>query len=165
MNLTFEVRDGILNHTGAVTPVTLEGQIVKISDRIAYINHDIDDALRSGVIKESDLPEDCSGALGGDHRSRINTLVTDLVKNSDGRECIIMSEECSFYMDKLRSFMFENVYHSKIVKKDEELDKVKNMIFSLYDYYQKNPEELPKETRDMIEEFGIDEAVKDHIAE
>lgn len=164
MNLTFEVRDGILNHTGDVTPVTLEGQIVKISDRIAYINHDIDDALRSGVIKESDLPEDCSGVLGGDHRSRINTLVTDLVKNSDSRDRIIMSEDCRFYMDKLRSFMFENVYHSKIVKKDEELDKVKNMIFSLYDYYQKNPEELPKETRDMVEEFGIDEAVKDHIA-
>lgn len=164
MNLTYEVRDGILNHTGDAIPVTLEGQAVKFSDRIAYINHDIDDALRSGVIKESDLPKDCVNILGHDHRTRINTLVTDLIKNSDGRDRIIMSDECRFYMDKLRTFMFQNVYHSKVVKKDEELDKVRNMIFSLYDYYVKNPEELPAETRGMIGEFGIDEVVKDHIA-
>lgn len=164
MNLTFEVRDGILNHTGAVTPVTLEGQIVKISDRIAYINHDIDDALRSSVIKESDLPKDCVEILGQDHRTRINTLVTDLVRNSDGRDRIIMSDECRFYMDKLRAYMFENVYHSKVVKKDEDLDKVKNMIISLYDYYEQNSKELPAETLGMIEEFGVDEVVKDHIA-
>ncbi len=164
MNLTFEVRDGILNHTGDSTPVTLEGQIVKFSDRIAYINHDIDDAVRSGVIKESDLPKDCVDILGHSHRTRINTLVSDLIRNSDGRDQIIMSDECRFYMDKLRSYMFENVYHSKVVKKDEELDKVKNMIFSLYDYYVKNPKELPPETRNMIDEFGIDEVVKDHIA-
>lgn len=164
MNLTYEVRDGILNHTGDAIPVTLEGQAVKFSDRIAYINHDIDDALRSSVIKESDLPKDCVDILGHDHRTRINTLVTDLIKNSDGRDRIIMSDECRFYMDKLRTFMFENVYHSKVVKKDEELDKVRNMIFSLYDYYVKNPEELPAETRGMIGEFGIDEVVKDHIA-
>ena len=164
MNLTFEVRDGILNHTGAVTPVTLEGQIVKISDRIAYINHDIDDALRSSVIKESDLPKDCVEILGQDHRTRINTLVTDLVRNSDGRDRIIMSDECRFYMDKLRAYMFENVYHSKVVKKDEDLDKIKNMIISLYDYYEQNPKELPAESFEMIEEFGVDEVVKDHVA-
>ncbi|MEL7657828.1 MAG: deoxyguanosinetriphosphate triphosphohydrolase, partial [Bacillota bacterium] len=164
MNLTEEVRDGILNHTGKVTPITLEGQIVKISDRIAYINHDIDDALRGGIIKISDLPKDCVETLGRDHRTRINTLVTDLIKNSDGKDKIIMSEERSFYMDKLRTYMFENVYHSKIVKKDEELDKIKNMIFSLYDYYENNPKELPLETREMIKEFGTGEVVKDHIA-
>lgn len=164
MNLTSEVRDGILNHTGQVTPATLEGQIVKFSDRIAYINHDIDDALRSSVIRKSDLPKDCVDVLGNDHRTRINNLVNDLVRNSDGRDHIIMSEECRFYMDKLRTFMFENVYHSKVVKKDEELDKVRNMIFSLYDYYVRNPEELPAETRSMIGEFDINEVVKDHIA-
>jgi dGTPase len=164
MNLTFEVRDGILNHTGDDTPVTLEGQIVKISDRIAYINHDIDDALRSGVIRESDLPKDCVDVLGHDHRTRINTLVNDMIRSSDGEERILQSEECSFYMDKLRAYMFENVYHSKTVKKDEELEKVRNMIFSLYDYYMKNPKALPVETREMIWEFGVDEVVKDHIA-
>ena len=164
MNLTFEVRDGILNHTGKVTPVTLEGQIVKISDRIAYINHDIDDALRGGIIKETDLPKDCVEVLGQDHRTRINTLVYDLIRNSDGNDRIIMSEECRFYMDKLRNYMFENVYHSKVVKKDEELDKIKNMIFSLYDYYENNNKELPPERREMIKEFGVGEVVKDHIA-
>ena len=164
MNLTTEVRDGILNHTGKITPITLEGQIVKISDRIAYINHDIDDALRGGIIKIADLPRDCVETLGRDHRTRINTLVTDLIENSDGKDQIIMSEECSFFMDKLRTYMFENVYHSKIVKKDEELDKIKNMIFSLYDYYENNPKELPHETREMIKEYGIGEVVKDHIA-
>ena len=164
MNLTFEVRDGILNHTGEVTPATLEGQIVKISDRIAYINHDIDDALRSGVIKETDLPADCVDILGHSHRTRINTLVNDLIRNSDGEDRIIMSDQCRFYMDKLRDFMFDNVYHSKVVKKDEDLDKIKNMIFSLYDYYEANPEDLPEETRGMIGEFGIAEVVKDHIA-
>ncbi len=164
MNLTFEVRDGILNHTGKDTPATLEGQIVKFSDRIAYINHDIDDAVRSGVIKEADLPIDCVDVLGNSHRTRINTLVSDLIRNSDGKDQIIMSDECRLYMDKLRFYMFENVYHSKVVKKDEELDKVRNMIFSLYDYYVKNPGELPTESRDMIDEFGINEVVKDHIA-
>lgn len=164
MNLTFEVRDGILNHTGPVTPVTLEGQIVKISDRIAYINHDIDDAIRSGVIHHEDIPRDCIKNLGDNHRLRIDTLVQDLIKNSDGQDRIIMSEECRNHMNNLRNFMFENVYHSKIVKKDEELDKIKNMIFSLYDYYEQNPNKLPVERREMIEEFGIEEVVKDQIA-
>ncbi|MDD2189521.1 MAG: deoxyguanosinetriphosphate triphosphohydrolase [Eubacteriales bacterium] len=164
MNLTFEVRDGILNHTGNAIPATLEGQIVKFSDRIAYINHDIDDALRSLVIKETDLPEDSVKVLGNDHRTRINTLVNDLIQNSDGKDSIIMSENCRFYMEKLRTYMFENVYHSKTVKKDEELDKIRNMIFSLYNYYENNPKELPAESRTLIEDYGIEEIVKDHIA-
>jgi len=163
MNLTYEVKDGILNHTGKTSPSTLEGWIVKFSDRIAYINHDIDDALRSGIIKETDLPKDCVEVLGKDHRTRISTLVNDVIQNSDGKEQIIMSENCSFYMEKLRTYMFENVYHSKIVKKDEELDKIKNMIFLLYDHYIRNPNDLPAE-KSAIEEFGIEELVKDHIA-
>lgn len=163
MNLTFEVRDGILNHTGKMNPSTLEGWVVKFSDRIAYINHDIDDALRSGVIRESDLPKDCVKVLGHDHRTRISTLVNDIIKNSYGKDRIIMSENCSFYMEKLRTFMFDNVYHSKIVKKDEELDKIRNMIFTLYDYFNNNPNELFAEPS-AIEEFGIEEIVKDHIA-
>jgi dGTPase len=164
MNLTMEVRDGILNHTGSDIPITLEGQIVRFSDRIAYINHDIDDALRSGVIKESDLPKDCVAILGTNHRTRINTLVSDLVVNSDGRDQITMSDEKLFYMNKLRTFMFDNVYHSRKVKRDEELEKIKHLIFSIYNYLEENPKKLPLESREMIGEYGVHEVIKDHIA-
>ena len=164
MNLTMEVRDGIVNHTGPCKPITLEGEVVRFSDRIAYINHDIDDAIRGGIIKEEDLPKDCVETLGRDHRSRIDTLVRDLILNSDGKDRIIMSEERLEKMNRLRKFMFENVYHSKVVKKDEELDKIRNLIFSLYDYFRENPDKLPEEYRELIGECGIDCAVKDHIA-
>ena len=164
MNLTFEVRDGILKHTGEDIPITPEGQIVRISDRVAYINHDIDDALRSGVICEEDLPEDCVKVLGRTHRTRINTLVSDIVTSSDGQATIKISEERLFYMDKLRGFMFENVYHSGRVKREEELDKIHNMIFTLYDYFLAHAEELPPESSDMIEAFGPEEVIKDYIA-
>ncbi|NLY70808.1 MAG: deoxyguanosinetriphosphate triphosphohydrolase [Clostridiales bacterium] len=164
MNLTIEVRDGILNHTGDQIPFTLEGQVVRFSDRIAYINHDIDDALRSGVIKQDELSKDCLKILGQNHSSRISTLVSDIVENSDNKNKIMMSEEKLYYMDKLRNFMFENVYHSKIVKKDEELNKIKTMIYTLYDYFEEEPDRLPEETKEMISEFGVEEIVKDHIA-
>lgn len=164
MNLTREVRDGILNHTGQGIPITLEGQVVKTSDRIAYINHDIDDAIRGGIIAESDLPRDCMAFLGTGHRERINTLVKDMILQSDGKDQIFMSADALEAMDQLRSFMFEHVYYSKIVKKDEELDKIRNMIFFLYDYFKANPERLPQERREMIAECGLEEVVKDHIA-
>lgn len=164
MNLTEEVRDGIVNHTGEVTPFTLEGQIVKISDRIAYINHDIDDAIRSKVIDFYDLPKECLEILGNDHRSRINTLVFDMIKHSDGNNIITQSKECKDSMNDLRNFMFENVYHNNIVKKDEDLNKIKNIIKSLYEYFYNNQDELPEEGRKMIAKYGINEVVKDHVA-
>jgi dGTPase len=164
MNLTLEVKDGILHHTGSGRPSTLEGQVVRISDRIAYINHDIDDAIRGRIIKESDLPADCIRVLGQDHRTRINTLVWDLVRHSDNKPEIAMSELCSTQMDKLRSFMFANVYKSIIVKKDEELEKIERMIESLYNYFCENPGKMPDERQEMIEEYGVAVVVKDHIA-
>ncbi len=164
INLTKEVRDGILNHTGATLPMTLEGQIVKISDRIAYINHDIDDALRSGVITFDQLPKSAIEVLGEDHRTRINTLVLDMVRSSDGKDIIMQSPECKKQMDILRNFMFENVYCSGVVKKQEELAKVEEMIRFLYDYFVGKPEELPKESIDMIRTFGVNEVVKDYVA-
>ncbi|MDD2484114.1 MAG: deoxyguanosinetriphosphate triphosphohydrolase [Eubacteriales bacterium] len=164
MNLTFEVKEGILKHTGDKIPLTPEGQIVRICDRVAYINHDIDDALRSGVIRFEDIPADCIKALGSNHRTRINTLVSDLLENSDGKQTIMMSDEKLYYMNKLRNYMFENVYHSNKVKREEELDKIKNMIFSLYDHFLDHPQELPAESQDMIEIFGLEEVIKDHIA-
>lgn len=164
MNLTAEVRDGILNHTGPNKPFTLEGQIVRFSDRIAYINHDIDDAIRGGIIRQQDLPAACMEGLGSDHKTRINTLVTDLIRNSDGKSTIILSNSSSDLMNILRDFMFEHVYHSKVVKRDEELDKIRNMFFFLYDYFLQNPDKLPKERQDMMGRFGREEVVKDHIA-
>ena len=164
MNLTEEVRDGILNHTGRKSPFTLEGQIVRISDRVAYINHDIDDAIRSNVITKEELPYDCVDALGETTSQRINTLVLDIISNSEDTDFISQGEECSFFMNKLRDFMFANVYHSTIVKNNEELEKVKALIFFLYDYFMDTPDVLPQEYSDLVGECGLSEMVKDHIA-
>ena len=164
MNLTAEVRDGIVNHTGPEWPFTLEGQVVRHSDRIAYINHDIDDAIRGGIIRAEDIPADCSAYLGSDHRSRINTLVTDIVRSSEGKDRIVMSEDAAFYMKNLRDYMFANVYRNPEVKKASELDKIQNLIASLYAYFLENSEELPEEYQIIIRRDGVNEAVKDYIA-
>lgn len=164
MNLTAEVRDGIVNHTGKGVPFTLEGQIVKISDRVAYINHDIDDALRSGVITEDDIPESSLALFGRSHRERINNMVSDLINNSDGKEKISQSPEYRDELLLLRSFMFAYVYKSSRVKREEDLNKVEVVISSLYDYFLKNPDRLPGDMKRIAEEDGVREAVKDHIA-
>ena len=164
MNLTFEVRDGILNHTGPVMPQTIEGQIVRISDRIAYINHDIDDALRSGIITFEDLPEGPISILGDSHKKRIDTLVKDMIANSWGKETASLTEEKAEAMTKLRNFMFRNVYLNQNVKKVEDLHKVNTVIKSLYEYYIENPEQLPKEYYMMADQFGAAELAKDNIA-
>ena len=164
MNLTFEVRDGILNHTGQTMPVTVEGQIVRTSDRIAYINHDIDDALRSGIISMSDLPAECIAVLGSSHKKRIDTLVKDMIANSWDKEYASLTEEKSQAMNELRSFMFRNVYMNNDVKKVEDLNKVELIIESLYDYFCNNPDQLPEEYCMMMDEFGAAELVKDYVA-
>ncbi len=164
MNLTAEVRDGIVNHTGPTKPWTLEGQIVRFSDRIAYINHDIDDAIRGGIISFEDLPADCVAYLGRDHGTRIDTLVKDIITQSDGKPEIVQSDEAGFYMKKLRNYMFDAVYNSKVVKTDSELEKIRNLIFSLYDYYLERPELLPEELARLVEKDGVAEVVKDHVA-
>lgn len=164
MNLTVEVKDGIRNHTGEGVPLTLEGKVVKISDRIAYINHDIDDALRSGVIAEGDLPRECIEYLGAGHRERIDTLVKDMIANSYDAGEILMSDVCSEYMDRLRSFMFRNVYLNPDVKKNEESEKIQEVVTGLYHYYSARSEELPQEMQWMLSEYGVEETVKDYIA-
>lgn len=164
MNLTEEVRDGILNHTGKGIPFTLEGQIVKISDRVAYINHDIDDALRSQVISMKDIPQPALELFGRTHRERINTMVTDLIVNSDGKKEISQSEEFKEELGKLRTFMFSHVYKSRRVKKEEDLAKVEVVISSLYDYFLKHPAKLPQDLQKIAAEEGTHEAVKDYIA-
>ena len=164
MNLTEEVRDGIVNHTGANMPFTLEGQIVKISDRIAYINHDIDDAIRSGVISINDIPSSSLELFGMTHRERINNMVEDVVKNSDGRDMILQSPEYKEELDNLRRFMFANVYKSSRVKREEDLAKVEVVLSSLYKHYIDNPDQLPEDMQLIAETDGKAEAAKDYVA-
>ena len=164
MNLTFEVRDGILNHTGSTMPATPEGQVVKTSDRIAYINHDIDDAIRSGIITTEDLPSESIRVLGTTHKTRIDTLVKDMIENSVGKPTAQLSEEKAHAMNELRTFMFQNVYHNQKVKKVEDISKVKTIVESLYYYYLEKPNRLPAELLAMSDEFSIEELAKDHVA-
>ena len=164
MNLTAKVRDGIVNHTGSRKPFTLEGQVVKISDRVAYINHDIDDAVRSGVISMDDIPRKALETFGYSHAERINNMVTDIIRESDGKDEILQSPLFKDELITLRSFMFSHVYKSSRVKKEEDLAKVEVVIKSLYEYFLKNPDKLPEDLQDIAAANGINEAVKDYIA-
>ncbi|NLW21985.1 MAG: deoxyguanosinetriphosphate triphosphohydrolase [Tissierellia bacterium] len=164
LNLTYEVRDGILNHTGDGQPETLEGQIVRIADRIAYINHDIDDAIRANIIKKEDLPKDCVEILGSNHSERINTMISDVIQNSIGKNKVAMSEEIGYYTRKLREFMFERVYLNRVAKGEE--DKAKYIIEQLYKYYIKDINRLPLEHRGLYEDnnYSKEDIVCDYIA-
>jgi dGTPase len=137
LNLTDAVRDGILRHTGPEHPATLEGRIVRVVDRIAYINHDIDDALRAGVIGHDDLPAAEIGALGETGSARIDTLVRDLVERSAEAGDIVQGEEAGAAMDRLRTFMFERVYLGPNSRK--EAGRIERMLRSLFAYYADNP--------------------------
>lgn len=143
LNLTWEVRDGILNHTGPNEPATLEGQIVRIADRIAYINHDIDDALRAGVLKEEDLPKDLLEVLGRRHGVRINNMVNDLVRASMGKPSIQQSDEFASAMLQLRAFMFDRVYLESPAKAEN--PRAKKVLEELFDFFLNSPERLPRE--------------------
>ena len=164
LNLTYEVRDGILNHRGPIKPMTLEGQIVKICDRIAYVNHDIDDAIRSGVITFEDLPKREIGIIGSTHSERINNLIVDLCRNSEGKDSISLSPLFELSLDSLRSFLFENVYNSKDVRGVSDLDKVERIISSLYRHYLEHSDEIPGIYKKIEEEEGTEIAVKDLIS-
>lgn len=143
LNLTKEVRDGIANHQTSLTPMTLEGKIVRLSDKIAYINSDIDDSIRAGIIREEEIPFWLTDVLGHSLNKRLNTLVHDIVRNSEGKEDICMSPEVEKAMFSLRRFMYENVYTNPAAKSEEK--KVGTMIEQLYDHYIRYTEELPHE--------------------
>lgn len=147
LNLCDEVRDGIVNHSGANEAYTLEGGVVKFADRIAYINHDIDDAIRAGVLHEKDIPKDLIEILGDSHSKRINTMITDILKESYGQNYIKMSDEVGEAMLALRAFMFKEVYFNPITTKEH--DKAKNIISMLYDYYDEHPEKLPDNIKEI----------------
>ncbi|MBC8590755.1 deoxyguanosinetriphosphate triphosphohydrolase [Wansuia hejianensis] len=163
LNLTEEVREGIINHSGHSTSKTLEGQIVSIADRIAYINHDIDDAIRANIIKEDDLPKDCVNILGKSHGIRINTMIVDVIKNSLNKNKISMSKEIGEKTEKLRMFMFENVYYNIKAKPEEE--KVEYIIRGLYNYYLDNVNKLPSEIKVTYPtEYPIEDRICDYIS-
>ncbi|MDK2932446.1 MAG: dGTPase [Clostridiales bacterium] len=162
MNLTSEVRDGIVNHTGENQSATLEGQIIKYADRIAYINHDIDDAIRGGIIEKHHIPQNCLKVLGETHRQRINTMISDVIANSTDKNIICMSAEVYQATMELRKFMFDNVYIGSIAKKEEE--KVYNIIGELYNYFINHPEDLPSEMRSALDNADIHRIVCDYIA-
>lgn len=162
INLTGEVRDGIVNHTGEHRAKTLEGVIIKFADRIAYINHDIDDALRAGVIKNEDIPKECIDILGETNSKRINSMICDIVKNSVGKNDIIMSDEVQKATNKLREFMFSNVYIGSSAKMEDR--KAQHLIEKLYEYYMVNKDKLPAESRQMLEKEEDYRVVCDYIA-
>lgn len=141
LNLTFEVRDGILNHTGENQAQTLEGTVLKFADRIAYINHDIDDAIRGGIISENDIPGECIEVLGGTHGKRIDNMIKNVIENSSGKPQIQMSPDMASAMEKLRDFMFSRVYIGSAAKLEE--NKAKYVVKKLYEYFLKNTHELP----------------------
>lgn len=151
LNLTLEVLDGILNHTGETPePFTLEGQIVKIADRIAYVNHDIDDAIRAGILSPEMLPPECVRVLGATHGVRIDTLVRDIVENSLGRPQIGQSPEIREAMAALRQFMFDKVYLAEI--NQAQARKGRRIVKELYDLFVEYPSKLPRNLQARIEQ-------------
>ena len=149
LNLTAEVRDGIRNHQTAGMPFTLEGKIVRFCDKIAYINHDIDDSIRAGILEEDMLPKESARLLGNSTRERLNTMIHDIVIHSRDKNDIVMSEEIYNAMQKMRSFMFAKVYGSPMARLEEQ--KAGNMLKAMYEYYEKHFEELPQEFVKLLE--------------
>ena len=160
LNLTYEVRDGIVCHTRGKEADTLEGRIVKLADKIAYINHDIDDAVRAGVMCEEDIPLEIRKALGFKKSARINTMVLNVVENSV--DDIVFSPDIQEPFLELHSFMFDKVYTNPVCKGEE--TKAIEIIIRLYDYFLKNPERIPTAYHYIIDEEGVERAVCDYIA-
>jgi dGTPase len=156
LNLTEQVRDGILRHTGPELPATLEGRIVRLVDRIAYINHDIDDALRAGVLSPEDLPVAEIDALGATGSARIDTLVRDLVERSAAAGDIVQGEDAGAAMDRLRTFMFERVYLGPDSRRES--SRIERMLRALFAYYADNP------PPSMVPEAGDADRVVDWLA-
>ena len=163
LNLTWEVRDGILNHQTHLMPSTMEGKIVRLSDKIAYINHDIDDAIRARVLMEEDIPLEYREVLGDTSRKRLDTLIHNIVTNSLGKNDICMSPEVESAMRGLRKFMFDHVYLNTVSKREE--DRAEDLLRRLFGYYRVHIELLPAMNRQMIAAGEAEErAVCDYIA-
>lgn len=162
LNLTKEVRDGILTHSGKLQPATLEGECVAKADRIAYINHDIDDALRAGVLQEFEIPRECLNVLGDSHGKRIDTMIMDIVKESRGSNYVRMSNEVQEATDELRKFMFQYVYQDRWRNAEEE--RCDHVITALFEHYSQHPEDMPMEYIQIAYQEGSERAVTDYLA-
>ena len=162
LNLTYEVRDGIVNHTGDSKASTLEGVIVKFADRIAYVNHDIDDAIRAGIISDDDIPSHLKNTLGNTQSQRINTMVQSVVEASTGKNTISMTPDIEKASEELRNFLFEYVYYNPKAKGEEV--KAKEMLIRLFEFFVKHPEKMPDLYRSMIEGEGVERCVADFIS-
>ncbi len=149
LNLTAEVRDGIRNHQTAGKPSTLEGKIVRLCDKIAYINHDIDDAIRGKIIREEEIPGEYTDILGHSLADRLNTMVHDIITNSENKNDIIMSSDIEKAMRQLREFMFRSVYTNQRAKSQEE--QAERLLETLFSYYMEHLEKLPEEFRQRME--------------
>ena len=162
LNLTYEVRNGILCHTGDPWPETLEGMVVRRSDQIAYVNHDIDDAIRAGILTNEDIPDAIADVLGHNHSQRINTLVTDAIFTSREAGTVTLSPEVDNALKTLRSFMFERVYRNPVAKGQEA--KAQDMLQRMFEYYVVNPEALPEDFHPQLSFEGLERTVCDYIA-
>ncbi|MDL2281092.1 deoxyguanosinetriphosphate triphosphohydrolase [Selenomonadales bacterium OttesenSCG-928-I06] len=162
LNLTLEVKDGILHHTGDKDPFTLEGNIVKISDRIAYLCHDYDDGLRAHMINLNDIPKKITSVLGSRPSEMITVMVGDIIINSQDSNKIKISKKVENAMNSFRDFMFEKIYFSPILEPN--IKKANFIISKLYEYYYKNPGKLPQEFLDREEQWGLQVTVTDYIA-
>ena len=161
LNLCYETRMGILNHTYGAEDDPLEATIVRFADRIAYINHDLDDAIRAGILKIEDVPPRIRQALGDRNSARINAIVTDLIENSrDGQ--IRMSEDMADIYDIFHNFMYDSVYYNPVAKGEE--SKVKGILSGIYEYYVNSPDKLPDDYKKIAREDGLERAVCDYVA-
>lgn len=162
LNLTWEVKDAILNHSGENEASTLEGKIIKLADRIAYINHDIDDAIRGGILTIDDIPKELLDILGKGHGERINKMVSSVINESTDKPYIRMRDEEWQATLELRKFLFENVYHNKTAKQEEE--KAIEMLRILFEYFVKHPNEMPEIYRRNLVNEPVERCVCDFIS-
>ena len=157
LNLTYEVKDGIRHHQTKGRPSTLEGKIVRFSDKIAYIHHDMDDAVRAGILKESDIPREIADVIGYTTGERLDHFIHDIVSTSYGKDDILMSEPVAKAMQALRRFMFTNVYQNKEAKSEE--GKAEMLIQTLYSYYRHHLELLPADLTALTEKGEPEEKI------
>ncbi len=162
LNLTEDVIDGIRNHRGGCTPASLEGKVVQLADKIGYMNHDIDDAIRAGVLHNEDLPHDCVMIMGETSKKRIDFMVKNIIRESYGKNYVSATDEAMKAQRELRKFLFETIYLSQL--QSTEKDKIKKILSDLFFYYEANPEKLPTDYYSMLEKNTIKRTVCDFVA-